>query len=174
MWCRVAWEEVCSDGVEAIFAGELLQGVAPGTQQAAAATKVSDDMGAATSVAIRGMGDGDSEAQSIVELPCKAAGAMPAAQAREPLWFLVRGAYVASTHVVGELPLLAVCCVVRPLNSRGLLLPGRPSLYVCMSTLCTCGIVDFGIASELCTDLSGVDVCSRQALMWIVCMCIRN
>ena len=129
MWCRVAWEEVCSGDVEAIFAGELLQGVAP----------VSDDTGAATSVAMDGMGEGESEAQSVVELPCKATGSASAGHAVEPLWCLVRGAYVSNTHVVGEHPLLFVLrFVVGPSctsDNSFFISARRPA-----PPLCTCGI----------------------------------
>lgn len=126
----MAWAEVCSGGLETIFAGELLQGVIRGSQQAPAASasgKLSESMSTTMSEAVDGMGDADSDAQSVIDMPAKASASQP----DEPEWFLVRGAYVANTHVVGEpswLPLLCcaacalllvlcyVCCAVLPLR----------------------------------------------------------
>ena len=108
-WCRVAWAEVCSGGLETIFAGELLQGVAPDSQEAPAASasgKLSENMSTTMSEAVDGMGDADSDAQSVIDMPAKGSAGQP----HKPLWFLVRGAYVANTHVVGESSQLPVLC----------------------------------------------------------------
>ena len=102
--------------LKAVFAGELLQGVSLDSLKASPAspsTKISDAMSETASEAVDGMGDLGSEAQSVIDVPGEASASASAGQPAEALWFLVRGAYVANTHVVGELPLL-LCCAVLP------------------------------------------------------------
>ena len=117
MWCRVAWEEVssakfarpeCLGGrgrLKAIFAGELLQGVALASHTAAATSasgKSSDAVSTVASEVVDGMGNLGSDAHSVVEMRGKAAASASAPPPSRRLWFLVRGAYVAHTHVIGE------------------------------------------------------------------------
>ena len=134
--CRVAWEEV-GGKLRTVFAGEILQGSVACTPDDEAAHVIKETEGsggsAGESDAIDGM---RSASQSSFSSHQKGGELDPAGSGEGPQVYVVRGAYVSNTHVVGALLLLLLlfCVPRKELLARAQQCESRLSVS-CVSTV---------------------------------------
>ena len=109
-WFSLAWEEV-GEKLRTVFAGELLQGSLAFNKEDKAASEVKQAEGAGGSAgvseAVDGMGAGSSSHDSFTSR--ENGGVTDVSGLQGPQVYVVRGAYVSNTHVVGALLLQCLC-----------------------------------------------------------------